>query len=98
MGKRAKPARMQRTRRRIPRLALLLTAVVLVAVAGMVWLRAGPDDTGTGTPRLAVDRTVTDLGYLRFDSPARVVFALRNAGDGPLRLREVPRVTAAAGC
>ena len=51
-----------------------------------------------GQARLVVDRSDVDLGHLRFDTPARVVFTLSNAGDAPLRLKEVPRVVAKAGC
>jgi hypothetical protein len=85
--------------RRTARRAAVVTIVVLIGLAGGVWwLRAGPKETEGGTPRIAVDRGDIELGYLRFESPARVVFALRNDGDGPLRLREVPLVKAVAGC
>ena len=52
----------------------------------------------TGTPRLVVDKAEIDLGYLRFSTPARAVFVLRNQGDGRLRLTEAPRVRVVAGC
>jgi hypothetical protein len=45
-----------------------------------------------------VDRTEVDLGYRRFDTSARVVFTLTNAGDAPLRLTERPPVRVVAGC
>jgi hypothetical protein len=45
-----------------------------------------------------VDRADVDLGYRRFDTPARVVFTLSNAGEGSLRLTEAPRVVLKAGC
>jgi hypothetical protein len=45
-----------------------------------------------------MDRTEVDLGYRRFDTPARVVFTLANTGDGPLRVTESPRVKVIAGC
>jgi hypothetical protein len=78
--------------------ALVAAAVLITLTGGVWWLRAGPAETQGGTPRIAVDRSDIELGYLRFESPARVVFTLRNSGDGPLRLREVPLVKAVAGC
>jgi hypothetical protein len=45
-----------------------------------------------------VDRADVDLGYRRFDTPARVVFTLSNAGESSLRLTEAPRVVLKAGC
>ncbi len=89
-----RPARRGRARKII--LAGLTAA--LVAGGAIWWLRATPDGAAEGTPRLVVDRTEVDLGYRRFDERARVVFTLTNAGDGPLRLSEVPRVKVAAGC
>ena len=98
MSNKAKRTSIPRSRRRTPRLALL-TAVILIAVAaGVVWLRRGSEEAAERSPRFGVDRAEVDLGYRRFESPARVVFTLTNAGNGPLRLREVPRVAAAAGC
>jgi hypothetical protein len=64
----------------------------------MFWWFAEPPVALGGTPRLALDRDTVDLGYLPFETPARVVFTLTNAGDGVLRLAEVPRVKAIKGC
>jgi hypothetical protein len=73
--------------------------VVLVAViaVGLWWFSEARDIAG-GTPRLVVDRTEVDLGILRFEVPARVVFTLANTGDGLLKLREVPPVKVLKGC
>jgi hypothetical protein len=73
---------------------------VAVALAGGVarWRWANQDAAAAGTPRLAVDRTEVDLGYRRFNTAARVVFTLTNAGDAPLQLAEVPQVRAVRGC
>jgi hypothetical protein len=70
-------------------------ALLFVALSGAVfWGLSG----SSGTPRLVVDRTEADLGYRSFGVPAQVVFTLTNAGDGPLRLKDVPRVIVKAGC
>jgi hypothetical protein len=80
------------------RIGLLALGGLVAVTAAAVWLWPSVDGTGAGIPRLAVDRADIDLGYLRFDSPARVVFTLSNTGDGPLRLAGVPPVRAVAGC
>jgi hypothetical protein len=45
-----------------------------------------------------VDRTEVDLGSLPFEAPATVVFTLTNAGDGLLRIADVPPVRVLKGC
>jgi hypothetical protein len=77
---------------------LLGLAAVILGGGGAWWLWSKQNGVTAGMPRLAVDRTEIDLGYRRFDTAARVVFTLTNAGDGPLRLAEVPRVNAVQGC
>lgn len=80
------------------RWALAAGAIIVAAAAGTLWLRSAPKEANAGTPRLVVDRTEVDLGYRRFDTRARVVFTLTNAGDAPLRLTESPPVRVIAGC
>lgn len=79
------------------RAAFGLLGLIAVGAAAVWWLAEAPDASG-GTPRLVVDRTEVDLGYLRFETPARFAFTLSNAGDGPLRLVSVPVVRALKGC
>ena len=99
MSKRAKRTDVAARRRgRTPTVILLGLAAAVLAGGAAWWLWSAPYEATEGTPRLAVDRTEVDLGYRRFDTPARVVFTLTNAGDRPLRLSEVPRVKVAAGC
>ncbi len=96
MGKRQnRPPRAQR--RWWGWVAIGALGLITVGVSGS-WRLPGNPDASPGTPRLVVDRTEVDLGDRRFDVPAHVVFTLTNAGDGPLRLAEVPRVIAKAGC
>ncbi|MBI3456310.1 MAG: hypothetical protein HY002_11045 [Candidatus Rokubacteria bacterium] len=86
-------------RPRVRRRATLAVVVVLVAAAGMVaWLTWPSVTAEGGVPRLVVEQPEVDLGYRRYESPVRAVFTLTNAGDGPLRLVETPRVRAVAGC
>jgi len=85
-------------RRILRRWAMLGTLVVIAAGAAGFWWARGPEGGSSGAPRLVVDRADVDLGYQRFDTPARVVFTLSNAGEGSLRLTEAPRVVLKAGC
>jgi hypothetical protein len=71
--------------------------LVTLAVAG-AWWRSPSPETSNGTPRLVLDREAVDLGFFPFEAPARAVFTLTNAGDGPLRLADVPRVSVLKGC
>lgn len=73
-----------------------ITLVVAFA-AGALWWGWGPGPA-TGSPRLVVDRAEVDLGYLRFETPARVEFALTNTGDGRLEIAQSPPVEAVVGC
>ena len=80
------------------RWAVMGALVVVGAGAGTFWwMSTGPDASG-GAPRLVVDREVVELGDIPFEAPARVVFTLTNAGDGTLKIAEVPRVKAVEGC
>jgi hypothetical protein len=74
------------------------TLILITAAAAAVWARPDLLDAFSGLPRLVVDRTDVDLGYRRYDVPARVVFTLSNAGASVLRLKEVPKVIVKAGC
>ncbi len=95
-GQTAPPAQGRRARTIV--LGGVAIALAAVGAAAAWWLSGEPGAATAGTPRLVVDRREVDLGYRRFDEPARVVFTLTNAGNGLLRLSEVPRVKVAAGC
>jgi hypothetical protein len=78
---------------------VILGGLILIAAGGAaIWWYAASPGTLSGTPRLVVDRTDVNLGYLRFSSRASATFTLTNAGDGPLVVQDVPRVIVKAGC
>jgi len=79
------------------RVIVPVVAVLLVLGVGGWWLWPGVSPVLGGTPKLAVDRTEIDLGYLRFETPAYAAFAITNTGDGLLKL-EPGRVRAVQGC
>jgi hypothetical protein len=84
-------------RRPRPRALLVtLTALVVLALGGW-WLWPDASPSAGGTPKLVLDRTEIQLGYLRFNTPAYASFAITNAGDGPLTLK-AGRVRVVEGC
>jgi hypothetical protein len=70
----------------------------VIVIAAALWWLSLPQAASGGTPRLVLDREVVDLGYLRFEAPARAVFLLTNTGDGLLKLSGIPRVSVLKGC
>jgi hypothetical protein len=76
------------------RLTPLLASIGLSFAALAAAPGATPDETGTasarpGGPRLVVDREVHDFGVVRQEQELETEFALKNAGDAPLRLLDV---------
>jgi hypothetical protein len=90
--------------RRLPWLALISGGAVLLIIIGMViwWtsFRVGPAVTpqAGGEPRLAVDRTTVDDGYVKFETPIRVAFKLSNTGSQLLQILSEPQVELIEGC
>jgi hypothetical protein len=79
--------------------------VAALAAAGLLLLLASDSDGEAaadiqvgGTPRLAVDRTTIDEGYIQFDVPVRTTFRLSNVGDAPLKISGQPQVKLVQGC
>ena len=92
---RKQPERQRTTSR--GRLVALVVAALVVLGAGGWWLWPGVAPSAGGTPKLALDRTEIDLGYLRFETPVLAAFTITNTGDGLLTL-EPGRVRAVVGC
>ena len=76
----------------------LVVVMLLAVVGGGVWWLWSPEEASGGTPRLVLDRETIDLGPIALGTTVRAVFTLTNAGDGPLRIANVPRVEVVEGC
>ena len=76
---------------------------VLVLIVGgvVVWTTSRPGTAVTpqvvGAPKLAVDQTVVDEGYVKYNVPVRTTFRLSNVGDQPLKIQASP-VELVEGC
>ncbi len=90
--------------RQVPWLWLAITAAVLLIIGGgiMMWPTANSQPTAApemaGAPRLAVDQTVIDEGYVKLDTLVRTTFRLHNVGDQPLTILGEPQVELIEGC
>ena len=51
-----------------------------------------------GAPKLAVDQTVVDEGYMQYNVPVRTTYRLINVGDQPLKIVGQPMVELVEGC
>ena len=74
-------------------LAILLTSAPTPPAA-----RPAVPSQGAGVPRLAVDRTAIDEGYVKFDTPVHETFRLTNVGNQPLQIQGKPQVELVQGC
>jgi len=72
-------------------------AAVILVVGGLTVLLTA-NNSGSGVPKVAVDRTEIDEGYQKLNSTIRTSFKLRNEGDGPLQILGEPEVKLVEGC
>jgi hypothetical protein len=76
---------------------------LLLIVGGVVvWISSNQETAVTpqvvGSPKLAVDQTVVDEGYLQYNVPVRTTYRLSNVGDQPLKIVGQPMVELVEGC
>jgi hypothetical protein len=78
--------------------------VLLLVVGGVVvWALSRPGSTAVtpqveGAPKLVVDQTLVDEGYLQYNVPVRTTYRLSNVGDRPLKIVGQPTVELVEGC
>lgn len=102
MSKKSRRKRNQLSPRRFPWPWLAVVGVLVLIAGGLVvWTssRSRPAVTPqvVGAPKLVVDRTTVDEGYLQYNAPVRTTFRLSNVGDQPLKILGAP-VELAEGC
>ena len=91
-------------RRQVPWLWLAAGAALLLVAGGLavIWVSFSAEPGVTpeiaGEPKLVVDQTIVDEGYLKYNTPVQSAFRLSNAGDQPLKILGEPQVVLAAGC
>jgi hypothetical protein len=81
------------------RLIPIVAAILFVVVAAIyvISLQSTPSPSTTGA-RLQFDREQIDLGKQIFDRPARATFAVKNVGNGALKLDVPKNSTLLEGC
>jgi hypothetical protein len=77
--------------------ALVVTGVALLMSQESA-LPAGFVPKVSGAPGLEVEQPFFELGDMHFNVPANVTYVLRNVGDQPLRILDVPEVQVLEGC
>lgn len=79
-------------------------AVLLIVIGLAVWWSSATSAPATGSqqagssPRLVVDRTTIDDGYVKFETPIEATFKLSNTGQQPLQILGEPQVELIEGC
>jgi hypothetical protein len=102
--RRRKQNRSQPLSRRLPWRWLAVGGAVMLLAGALLALRPWSSDEPqvtpqvAGAPRLRVDRTAVDEGYVRYNVPLRTTFRLSNVGDQPLKILGEPQVALVRGC
>ena len=77
-------------------------ALLLIVGGVVVWTSSTRGTAVTpqvvGAPKLVVDETVVDEGYLQYNVPVRTTYRLSNVGDQPLKIVGQPMVELVEGC
>ena len=85
-----------------PLLVLVIGAFVVGGAALLISQESAPPDgfvpEVSGAPALEVEQPFFELGDMHFNVMANVTYVLRNVGDQPLRILDVPQVQVRQGC
>lgn len=93
MSQRRKP-RKHGGRRNLALPAIVFGALLILAAVILLTRQ----DSGGGTPRLAVDTQKIDYGYVKFGETRAFEIQVSNAGDGVLRFEKEPYIEVLEGC
>jgi len=78
---------------------ILMFGGALLLAAGIIFgLQRIGDDSGGGTPALAVDQEAIQYGDVKFNVPLTFTIKVTNNGDGTLRFAEEPYIEVREGC
>jgi hypothetical protein len=84
---------------------IIAGGAILLVIAGLaIWWGSASintttsPQTGGGAPKLVVDRTTIDDGYVKFETPVQAAFKLNNTGSQPLQILSEPQVELIEGC
>jgi len=103
MSNKSRSRRNQPSQRQFPWpwLVVAIGALLLIGGGLVVWNSFGrrPEvpPQMTGAPKLAVDQTLVDEGYVQFNVPVRTSYRLTNVGDQSLKIIATP-VELVEGC
>jgi hypothetical protein len=75
---------------------ILLGGALLVIRSNSVGNMVAPKVTGA--PAIEVEQSYFNLGDIRFNTMARVIYMITNVGDQPLKILERPQVQVLEGC
>ena len=85
-----------------PVVVLVIGALVVTGVVLLISQESAPPagfvPKVSGAPALEVEQPFFELGDMHFNAPANVTYVLRNMGERPLRILEVPQVQVLEGC
>ena len=103
MSRKSRPSKNQPSSRQSLWPWLAGIGVLALIVGGVVvWTSSSPGAAVTpqvvGAPKLVVDQTVVDEGYLQYNVPVHTTFRLSNVGDQPLKIVGQPMVELVEGC
>ncbi len=90
--------RRQKQKRNFPWPIVVFGGVLLIAAAFFFANQNGSSNDGKSTPKIAVDQSKIDYGYVKFGNNEQFSLKVTNTGDGVLRFKEKPYIEVLEGC
>jgi hypothetical protein len=76
----------------LPKTLIALGIGGLLLILAAIFFALQNNDTGGGTPKLAVDQDKIDYGYVKFGENKTFAIKVTNTGDGTLTLRFIEKL------